>query len=69
LVVFTSLHSTWKLALKVKGSEIAHLRARLPFSCTSLDGNILSSFFTQREIDEEFNTSGFIFFEALLNKL
>jgi len=28
---------------------------------------LFSPFFSQREIDEEFNTSGFIFFEALLN--
>jgi len=52
---------------KVRGSKTAHLRADPPFLCISLDGNIISSFFSQREIDEESNTSGFIFFEALLN--
>jgi len=45
----------------VGGSEIAQLKAIPPFSCISLDGNIFSSFFRQREIDEEYNTSGFIF--------
>jgi len=54
-------------ATKVRGSETAHLKADLPFSCISLDGNISGSFFSLREIDEESNTSGFIFFEALLN--
>jgi len=52
---------------KVRGSKTAHLRAGLPFSCISLHGNIFSTFFSQREIDEESNTSGFIFFEELLN--
>jgi len=63
----------WKIVIasgyKVGGLEMAHLRAGPPFSCTSLNGNIFSSFFRQREIDEEFNTSGFIFFKALLNYL
>jgi len=36
---------------KVRGSVTAHLRAAPPFSCISLDGNIFSSFFGQREID------------------
>ena len=44
-----------------------HLRVGLPFSCISLDGKILSSFFRQRKIDEEFNTSDFIFFKEFLN--
>jgi len=49
------------IIVKVTGSEIAHLRVGPSFSCISLDGNIFSSFFSQREKDEEFNTSGFIF--------
>jgi len=52
---------------KVRGSKTTHPRVGPPFSCISLDGNIISSFFSQRKIDEESNTSGFIFFEALLN--
>jgi len=52
---------------KIIGSKTAHLRVGPPFSCIYLDGNIFSPFFSQREIDEESNTSGFIFFEALLN--
>jgi len=48
---------------------MAHLKAGLPFSCISLSGNIFFSFLRQRKIDEESNTSGFIFFEALLNYL
>jgi len=55
------------ISLRVWGSETTHLRVDPPFSCISLDGNIFSSFFSQRKIDEESNTSGFIFFEALLN--
>jgi len=55
------------LVSKARGSKTAHLKAGPPFSCISLDGNIFSSFFNQREIDEESNTSGFIFFETLLN--
>jgi len=55
------------LPYKVRGLETSHLRAGPPFSCMSLGGNIFSSFFSQREIDEESYTSGFIFFEALLN--
>jgi len=51
-----------KSPTQVRGSKIAHLRADPPFSCISLDGNIFSSFFSQREIDGESNTSGFIFF-------
>jgi len=54
---------------KVRGSEIAHLKGGPPFLCISLDGNIFSLFFSQRKIDEESNTSGFIFFEVLLNQL
>jgi len=41
---------------------MAHLRVGLPFSCIYLSGNIFLSFFRQRKIDEESNTSGFIFF-------
>jgi len=52
---------------KIRCSKITHLRVGQPFSCISLDGNNFSSLFNQREIDEESNTSGFIFFEALLN--
>jgi len=57
------------LADKVKGSEMAHLRAGPPFSCIYLGGNTSHSFFKQRKIDEESNTIGFIFFEALLSYL
>jgi len=52
---------------KGRGLEITHRRVGLPFSCISLDGNIFSSILSQRKIDEESNTSGFIVFEALLN--
>jgi len=52
---------------KVRGSKNPHLRVGQPFSCIFLDGNIFNSFFNQREIDEELNTSNFIFFEAFLN--
>jgi len=55
--------------LKVGGSKMAHLRVGPPSSCISLSGNIFLSFFKQRKIDEEFNTRGVIFFEALLNYL
>jgi len=48
---------------------MAHLRAGPPFSYISLNGDIFISFFRQRKIDEESNTSGFIFFEALLSYL
>jgi len=42
---------------KVGGSEMAHLWSVLPFSYISLNVNILRSFFRQRKIDEEFNTT------------
>jgi hypothetical protein len=57
------------LLTKVGGSEMEHLRTGPPFSCISLDGNVFSSFFRQREIDEESNPSGFIFFQVFLNYL
>jgi len=53
----------------IGGSKMAHLRASPPFSCISLSGNIFLSFFRHRKIDEESNTTGFTFFEALLNYL
>jgi len=53
--------------IKVRGLETTHLWTGLPFPCISLDRNIFSSFFSEREIDEESNISGFTFFEALLN--
>jgi len=59
----------WNEYGKVGGSEIACLRAGLPFSCIYLNGNIFSYFFRQRKIDEESRTAGFIFFEALFNYL
>jgi len=46
-----------------------HLRADLPFSCISVDGDILSSFFIQRQIDKESNPSRFINFGAFMNYL
>jgi len=51
---------------KVGGSKTAHLRVGSPFLCISLSGNIFNSFFKQSELDEESNTSGFIFFEPSL---
>jgi len=55
------------LPCEVRGLETTHLRVGPPFSRISLDGNIFSSFFNQREIDVESNTTSFVFFEALLN--
>jgi len=46
---------------KVRSSKMAHLKAGPPFSYISLSENIFRSFFKQRKIDEESNTSGFIF--------
>jgi len=57
------------LTPKAEGSEIAQLRAGLPFPCIYLSGNIFLTFFRQRKIDEESNTSRFVFFEALSNYL
>jgi len=47
-----------------------HLRADLPFSCIYVDGDIFSSFFIQRQIDKESNSSHFIifYFKKNLNK-
>ena len=39
---------------KVGGSETTHVRVGPPFPYTSLNGNILSLFSRQREIDEAF---------------
>ena len=44
-----------------------HLKVGLPFSCISFQGKIFSSFFRQRKIDEESNTSDSIFFGVFLN--
>jgi len=46
-----------------------HLRADPPFSCISQDGDILSSFFIQRQIDKEYNPRRFIIFGAFMNYL
>jgi len=43
---------------KVRGSEMEHLRADPPSSCIYVDGDILCSFFIQRQIDKESNPSG-----------
>jgi len=58
----------WKLP-KIGGSKMAHLRVGPLFSRIFFSGNIFPSFFRQRKIDEESNTSGFIFFKAFLNYL
>jgi len=57
------------MVIKVEGSKIAQLRAGPPFSRIYSSGNIFLSFFRQRKIDDESNTSRFVFFEALLNYL
>ena len=54
---------------KGEGSKITRPTADLPFSCTSFDANVLNLFFSERKMDEESNTSCFIFFEAFLNYL
>jgi len=46
-----------------------HLRADPPFSCISVDGDILSSFFIQSQIDKESNPSCFIIFGAFMTYL
>jgi len=46
-----------------------HLRADSPFSCIYVDGDILSSFFIQKQIDKESNPSRFIIFGAFMNYL
>ena len=57
----------FQITCKVGGSEMEHVRVDLPFSYIQLNGNIFSPFFRERKIDEECNTSGFIFFGAFLN--
>jgi len=52
LIDFGFFHKFLSLT-KVGGFEMADLRADLPFSCISLNGNISRSFFRQKKIDEE----------------
>jgi len=59
----------FEIGPKVRGSEMEHLRADPPFSCIFVDGDILSSFLIQRQIDKESNPSRFIIFGAFMNYL
>ena len=49
------------LCCKGGGSETAHVKVDLPFSCSFFCANVLNLFFIERKMDEEFQKSCFIF--------
>jgi len=54
---------------KVTCSKSNHPRVVLPFLQAVVDKNIFRSFFRERKVNLERNTSGFVFFQTFLNYL
>jgi len=69
MLLETIMFQVEKFVTKGRGSEMEHSRADPRFSCISVDGDILSSFFIPRQIDKESNPSRFIIFGAFMNYL